>query len=61
MPLWTVSDVAVYLNVTERTIYRLLKDKEIPAYKVGGQWRFKEQDITAWLAHNQPMATKRKS
>jgi len=61
MPLWTVSEVALYLNVTERTIYRLLTDKQIPAYKVGGQWRFKEDEIMAWLTSKQPVPGKRKS
>ena len=43
--LMTVKDVATYLSVTERTVYRLVKDHRLPAYKVGGQWRFRRQDI----------------
>jgi excisionase family DNA binding protein len=35
-----IKDIAEYLKVTERTIYRLAAAKEIPAFKVGGSWRF---------------------
>src|SRR2546425_6942700 len=45
--LMTVKDVATYLAVTERTVYRLVKDHKLPAYKVGGQWRFKTDLIEA--------------
>ncbi len=47
--LMTVKDVATYLAVTERTVYRLVKDRKLPAYKVGGQWRFKADMIEAWM------------
>lgn len=47
--LMTVKDVATYLAVTERTVYRLVKDHKLPAYKVGGQWRFKADMIEAWM------------
>ena len=47
--LMTVKDVATYLSVTERTVYRLVKDHRLPAYKVGGQWRFKADMIEAWM------------
>lgn len=45
----TVKDVAGYLKVTERTIYRLAAAKKIPAFKVGGTWRFSREDIDRWI------------
>ena len=45
-----VKDVAEYLKVTERTIYRLAAAKKIPAFKVGGSWRFSRADIDKWIA-----------
>jgi len=45
----TLVEVAAYLKVTERTIYRLAGAKKIPAFKVGGVWRFKKGDIDAWI------------
>ena len=47
--LMTVKDVATYLSVTERTVYRRVKDHRLPAYKVGGQWRFKADMIESWM------------
>jgi len=44
-----VKEVAEYLKVTERTIYRLAAAKKIPAFKVGGSWRFSRTDIDAWI------------
>ena len=46
----TIKDVAEYLKVTERTIYRLAAAKQIPAFKVGGSWRFRQADIDGWIA-----------
>lgn len=45
----TIKEVAVYLKVTERTIYRLAAAKQIPAFKVGGSWRFSRADIDSWI------------
>ena len=47
--LLTVKEVASYLVVTERTVYRLIKDPNFPAFKVGGQWRFKIDLIDDWM------------
>ncbi len=45
----TIKQVADYLKVTERTIYRLAAAKKIPAFKVGGTWRFSRADIDGWI------------
>ena len=45
----TIREVADYLKVTERTIYRLAAAKKIPAFKVGGTWRFSRADIDVWI------------
>jgi excisionase family DNA binding protein len=45
----TIKQVADYLKVTERTIYRLAAAKQIPAFKVGGSWRFSSADIDSWI------------
>jgi len=47
--LLTLDQVAEYLNVDKFTIYRLLAQKMLPAFKVGGQWRFKRNVLDAWL------------
>jgi len=50
--LLTLEQVAEYLNVDKFTVYRLLTDKDLPAFKVGNQWRFKRKMIENWLAKN---------
>lgn len=45
----TLKDVAEHLKVTEKTIYRLLNEDKIPAFKVGGSWRFKKSQIDEWI------------
>ncbi len=47
--LMTLREVAGYLRVTEKTIYRLLERGKIPATKVGRQWRFDRASVDAWL------------
>ncbi len=47
--IMTIGEVADYLKVTERTIYRLAGAKRIPAFKVGGSWRFSKADIDTWI------------
>jgi len=47
--LMTVEEIAVYLRLTKRTIYRLLKKGTIPAVKVGNKWRFDHTVIDNWL------------
>lgn len=53
----TIKQVAEFLKVTERTIYRLAAAKKIPAFKVGGTWRFSRADIDRWI-RQQAMQTR---
>jgi excisionase family DNA binding protein len=49
MELLTPEELAHYLRVTKRTIYRLIERRRIPARKVGHQWRFDKVSIDTWL------------
>jgi excisionase family DNA binding protein len=44
----TVREVAAYLSVHPTTIYRLLKRKQIPAFRIGSDWRFNIETINHW-------------
>ena len=46
----TVGEVANYPHISRSTIYRLLKRNEIPAFKVGADWRFNVEQIDHWCA-----------
>ena len=48
----TVREVAEYLKVKDRTIYRLVANREIPGFKVGGSWRFRKTEINQWTESN---------
>ena len=45
----TLEEAALYLKVAKPTLYRLLEDGKIPAFKVGNQWRFTRELIDKWL------------
>ena len=45
----TLEDVAKRLSVSERTVLRLLKNKEIKGYKVGHSWRFEPMDVEEYV------------
>lgn len=42
---YTVEEVAVALRLHPYTIRRLCRERKIPGFKFGGQWRFKKEDI----------------
>ena len=44
----TVKDLSEYLHCNQSTIYRLLKRGELPAFKVGSDWRFMTAEIRNW-------------
>jgi len=44
----TIQDITEYLRVSPSTIYRLLKKKQLPAFKVGRDWRFDREEIDRW-------------
>ena len=48
-PAMTVRDVAGFLAVDEKTIYRLDQQGKLPGFKVAGTWRFQLQDIQGWI------------
>jgi len=46
----TAKDVAAYLKVHYSTIYRLIKRHQLPAFHIGGEWRFNREHIDEWRA-----------
>lgn len=59
-PAMTVRDVAAYLNVDEKTIYRLAARGELPGFKVAGAWRFQLVDIKRWIDERKGLPAKKK-
>jgi excisionase family DNA binding protein len=47
-PVLTVRELSDYLRVHPSTIYRLLRARQLPAFKVGSDWRFNVEEIDRW-------------
>lgn len=48
----TLDEVAAYLKAGKRTVYRLAAEGKLPAFKLGGTWRFRRSDLDEWIAAN---------
>jgi excisionase family DNA binding protein len=46
---FTIDEVAEALKLHPYTVRRLCRERKIPAFKFGGQWRFKKEDIERWV------------
>ena len=46
----TIDEVAAYLKAGRRTVYRLAANGQIPAFKLGGTWRFRRTELDRWIA-----------
>ncbi len=53
----TIREVADYLKITERTLYRLVQEGKLPAFKVGNSWRFRREDLERWISDQQSRGT----
>lgn len=66
--IMTIGEVAEYLGLHELTVRRLARDGQIPALKLGRQWRVKKDLLEKWieqrsmdnigLSEEEPSATK---
>ena len=52
----TVRETAAYLRMNRMTIYRLAQAGKIPAFKVGGSWRFDREVLNRWIEVQQGSA-----
>jgi len=58
-PLLSLSDVASYLQVAERTVYLWAQQGKLPSFKLGNLWRFRKSDLDTWIEESR-QATPRK-
>ena len=49
MSLINLKNAADYLSISKSTLYRLVKNNQLPAKKVGNQWRFNLDTLDAWM------------
>ncbi|MBU3954976.1 helix-turn-helix domain-containing protein [bacterium] len=50
--IMNVPELAEYIGVSGSKIYKLIRDKKIPASKIGRQYKFSKQVIDSWLKEN---------
>ena len=46
----TVKEVSELLKIHEDTVYKMVKEGRIPAFKIGSDWRFQKDQIVHWIA-----------
>jgi excisionase family DNA binding protein len=46
--LMKVGEVADYLHVHRSTIYKMLRSGELPAFRIGSDWRFRIEAVDRW-------------
>ena len=52
----TIDELAEYLKMGRTKLYRMAQDGELPASKIGNQWRFDREEIDEWMRRQRPKA-----
>lgn len=52
---YTVDEVAKVLRLHPYTVRRLCREKRVPAFKFGGQWRFNKQEVDILVRSKLPI------
>jgi excisionase family DNA binding protein len=47
-----VKELSEYLGISKSKIYQLIREKKIPAAKIGGQYKFSKSIINSWFKKN---------
>ena len=45
----SIEDAATYLNIKSVTLRKWVKEKDVPAHKIGKQWKFKRSELDEWI------------
>lgn len=63
----TLREASEFLNCHPSTVYRLVKSSQIPAFRLGGSWRFVKpelrrwiKDLTEWPGHDEERSARSK-
>jgi excisionase family DNA binding protein len=49
-----VKQVADHLQLSDAKVYALARSGELPAKKIGSQWRFDLEEVDAWVRAQDP-------
>mgnify|MGYP002682728961 CR=1 FL=1 len=45
----TIEELATYLKIPKSTLYKIVREGNIPSQKIGRHWRFRKGGIDRWL------------
>jgi excisionase family DNA binding protein len=45
----TVKEVSELLKIHQTTVYKMIRESRIPAFKIGSDWRFQKDQIVRWM------------
>ncbi len=57
----TVAELATMLRCRTETIYRLMKRRVLPGFKVGNHWRFSRREIEDWMLSQTRLSSAREA
>ena len=49
--MFNTKELAEYLSINEKQVYRLIKERRIPATRITGKWLFPRQLIDEWVMY----------
>ena len=55
LKLLTLSEAAAILQLSKRTLLRMIQQREVPGFKVGGQWRIRERQFRRWVEQKESL------
>ena len=56
--LMNFQETRKYLRTSKATLYRLVQGKSIPAFKIGGRWRFDRKRLDEWFSDHENIKLK---
>lgn len=59
--LLTSDEASEFLRISKTTLYKLARDGEIPAHKIGREWRFLKNVLLEWVVVNSKHNTRNKN
>ena len=45
----SIEEIGEYLGVKRDTVSKWIKDKKMPAHRIGRSWKFKKEEIDEWV------------
>jgi len=45
----SVDEIALHLGIKKDTVYRWITEKQMPAHRLGRLWKFKKEQVDAWV------------